>query len=1157
MEDGLLKLSGATEPVPDKYTSLAFIRFIAGLQTQRSAYASIDLRYSVKYLGGKPDALIDGLNVEINNKLTPQRRPGVVAYGTSIIPPPVAFDDWNLATTSDIILMVDTAIGGGDNQAGANGAIFNYSPTHSGIYVNKAPLSGQTNFYHVANTLYMGNGVDLYKIVGPNLLTQSNNFGTGANSLFTAETPWTATDVFSMTPGQVDPLGTSTATQVVWSATDPGAIIEQDVLPNYTPIPSNTFTFSVWMKRTGGPISVHLQIADQYLSLADTNFALTTSWAKYQVTGTMNSNSNVIKVRIYNPSTTNTMVIYGAQLEVGGPATTTQVTTIKPQGVWLWGITAPTVVPTAVPGPIIGNQWLPDHLYNLGDTITDTNGNQQTVTNAGESGAAPPAWNVVRGGVTSDGLQNLVVQSTSTFVSASTVSLAFTANVTVSDSLFAFIVSDIPNATYTVVISDNMGNTWVKIAQSDAGDLHELMYTVRSAAAGATTITVTVSSPTANSIWLAIGEVNALLAVDVSKTNSARDYTGTLFNTGVVTTTNGTGPNPPNDFLITFAAFVNNVGFSSEIGVPPNGFQPIAAQQGVLGRPGGHYLNMGVYCETLNAATVINPSWSITAPQNANGLVGITAAIHSSIGTLQWTNTGPVGITALIGYIYYYSYANSYTGHPSNVSPASGTNALGTGPVAGQSITISGATRTMTQSGGYSVDPQSDLIPIYRNADGGAFFYQLGVIGNGAAAQAALASINYPGLLTNVTYGAGTWTLTDTTPDNQLNTSIFAPIGLLNTPPPAGLVNLEYFAGRMWGSVGNNLYYNSGADNASLLNITQNAVPSEAWAAANYVPFNDPIVRSIAVGGGLLVFTTNDMWFVTGQNLLTGGFNPSKQLVNHGLQSYNAATVDGSSVYIYTSDRQNLIINANSGSVEPGYPIGDLLEDTFNPTSVYLARHVSGSRDNAVYFADGVTGWFRLNPNQQGASMSGEATAVWSPKADFTATITGMGANSSVASGIGAIASIQTAPGIIQLLVGQRSFGPVLVRNLNTFTDNGNAYTWSATIGSIVLTTPGKLAEVESITIEMDNRNSSATQCSVGVLLDEIGGTFESLPNSVNDPPQLATSTSVLSRRFYLSQGAVPPIVRHMQFQISGGETTLKDEIIGITLRGAMVPEQQ
>ena len=215
-------------------------------------------------MGGKPDALIAGSNVEISNKLTLQRRPGLIPYGVSNVPEPTNFFDWELATTSDIILVVDTETPGGDNSAGMNGAVFNYSPTSSGIYFNKANLSKQTNFISVANTMYMGDGVDLLKVIGPNLLRQSNNFGSGSGTIFTVQSPWIDQNVFSLASGAADPVGGTDAVQLVWGTTGTTAYLEQDVVPNYTPIPYNTFTFSIWIREIGTPLSdVDLEIRDQ------------------------------------------------------------------------------------------------------------------------------------------------------------------------------------------------------------------------------------------------------------------------------------------------------------------------------------------------------------------------------------------------------------------------------------------------------------------------------------------------------------------------------------------------------------------------------------------------------------------------------------------------------------------------------------------------------------------------------------------------------------------------------------------------------------------------------------------------------------------------------------------------------------------------------
>lgn len=1176
MEDGLLRISGAQEPAGERFISLATIKFIGGLQTQRSAFASIDTRYSTKFLGGKPDALIAGSNVEINNKLTLQRRPGLVAYGTSSIEPPKFFYSWQLATTADLILIVDTATTG----ANSAGRVRNYSPTQTGVYFDKATGSGQTSFMTVVNTLYAGNGKDLYKIIGPNLLQQSNTFGSGAGTLFAIQSPWTDTNVFSMTTGQTDPLGGTAATGLVWSVSGPTATLEQDVTPNYTPIASNTFTFSLWMKQTGGAVSIDLVIKDQTGTIATQTCALTTSWVKYSVTGTMASNSNVVKVFLQNPTTTNAMAIYGAQLEVGGPATVTQITTTHPQGVYLWGITAPTIQPTLATSAQTGSTgqgWQPNHVYAVGDYIVDTNGNIEYVSVAGTSGTGQPSWSTQiaqtgvgtgyptvptsGAGTTSDGIQNSLVQSNSSFVSASTISLAFLANVAASNTLVAFVFADIPNDTDTFSISDNNGNLWSAIQTGQnghgpgfvgAGDFHMYCYSVRSAAAGATTVTVTISNPSANSIWLVIAEINGLVGSDVTAYNGARDSSSTVFYTGLVTTTNQT------DMLFSFAVFGNNTGFGTEIGNPPTS-PPNWLQLGnvanVQGRSSGHYMNMWVYYNNIAANTPINPLWTITNPGGSNGIGGITAAFKTITPSLVWVNLGPTptingvkvsaGLSPTIGYQYYYAFMNSQTGHVSNVSPIS----QNTGQLAGQAISITGVGMQTVTSGPASTDPQVDTIAVFRNTDGGSFFFQIATFANPGSSGSAgtwtlkdLAVDTGISVNTTVTLNSVASTITE-----ALNSQIYAPVGLLNSTPPAGLTNLEYFAGRMWGSVKNLLYYNTAADNAALINILQNGVAAESWAGANVIPFNAPITRSVAIGGGLLVFTALDTWFVTGQNLVNGGFTPQKTLIHHGVRSYNAIDIDGSSVWLYTSDRQFLVINPNSGSIEMGYPIGDVLDANYDPTTAYVARHVSGSQDNCAFLADGTGHWYRVNPNQQGASMQGEATPVWSPQADFTGSI----------GGIGAIASIETAAGTFKFLVGQTSAGAVLARSLTTFTDNATAYTWSATIGSILLTTPGKLAETESITTEMNNVSSAATQCSVSVLLDEISGSFESLPNSVSDPPALAASSSVLSNRFYLSQGTVPPICRHIQIKLSGAAVTTKDEILAITIRGALVPEEQ
>lgn len=1094
MEPSLLEIQGAREQGEAKYTSLATIRFIGGLETQRSYFASIDTRYNQRYLGGKPDALIAGSNVEVSNKLTLQRRPGLVPYGVTSIPAPIDFFEWQQAAPPNITLVVDTA-----------SAVYNYSPTHAGIYFNKSVGSGQTNFFNIVDTLYAGDGVDLYKITGPNLLTQSNTFGTGSGTSVAVQSPWIVGDVFSFTGGQSDPSNGTEATQIIWSNTGAGAFLEQDVVPNYTPIASNTFTYSVWMKETGGAISIDLEIADQSGSIVNTTFALTSTWTKYQVTATMGAGSNVIKVLLHNPTTTNAMVVYGEQLEVGGPASPTRITTTQPEGVWNWGIQGPAAAPLAVPSTTaLGNLWQPNTHYNIGDVVTDQNGNTETAVTAGTSGGAQPPWSLITGAITPDGTQNTIEQSQTGLSATNAVSVPLQNPVLAGDTLLAFIAVYKPGS---LSISDTQSNTWTLVNTASIDSWKIYMYTVRSAAAGLTTVNI--SGGGAQLTWMGVAEISDLTGLDQTATNTASDSYGGGFNSGLVSTTHAL------EMLVSFVMFGAS---ASGVNYPttPLLFTPLVAQSNITSA----FSNVAAAFEYLTTTLSLNPQWGQTTPGagTPNRLLGITASFQSSIGTLTWKNTGPIGLTSTTGYQYYYAFMNSITGHVSNVSPIS----VITGPVIGQSVTLTGVGMQITPSGPLSQDPQVDTIVIFRNVSGGGFWYQLATLPN-------------PG----TTSAAETWTYVDTTLDSKLNTSIYAPVGLLNSPPPAGLINMEYFGGRLFGSVANDLYYNTSTDNASLLNITQNGVPPESWAPGNVQPFNSPLVRNVATATGMLIFTKTDTWLEVGSDLST--FTPVRAFPGIGIESYNALAIDGSQLMVYTGDRQILTISPSSGAIEAGFAIGDVVESTFSPANTYIARHIAGSSDNAFYLADGSTGWYRLNPNQVGASVSGEQTAVWSP----FATIVG---------GCGAIASVETSSGVHQLLVGQTGPGVVLTRSLGTFTDNGSPYTWSATIGSILLAMPGKLAETESITTEYVAATSA--QPTVAVLLDEITGAFETLPISVNDPPQLAPSISVLSNRFYLSQGTVPPICRHMQVQLSGSAANRKDELLSLCIRGALIGEQ-
>jgi len=636
---------------------------------------------------------------------------------------------------------------------------------------------------------------------------------------------------------------------------------------------------------------------------------LTSTWTKYSVTGTMAANSNVVKVRLSTPTTTNTMVIWGAQLEVGGPTTTTQITTNLPQGVFLWGIQAPATAPLVTPSSsVVGSPWLPNHAYLsaiykitsvanasagstvytgvfpngagnnlsgstftiagfvtpanngvfpctastnttitltnangvsetnpatatltltltsvqangtylgtilgggsngwsgyaitvkgftnpsnngtfvctastgssltlmnnsaiaetttaqalvLGQAVTDSNGNLEVATASGTSGSTTPPWNISPGGTTPDGTQAIFIKQTATAsagVGKSAVA-TFGTNVTAGDSLVVFVAANLAGGS-TLTVSDNQSNAYSFITSSISGPFTSYMYWVSSAAAGATTVTAALTS--GQGLWLGVLETSSLASIDAQNTNTAQSVKNgaTVFQTGLVPTST------THDFLVSFAAIIAGNHATSTLS-PPANFIPIVSATGVQVSEGQFTIEAAF--EFLTATATVNPQWNATFAAGGSREMGITVAfIANSTTTLVWTNFGPIGLTAAIGFTYYYAFMNSETGHVSNVSPLSAS----TGPIAGQSVTISGLGMQITPSGPYSQDPQVDTIAIFRDVDGGGFWFQLATLAN-------------PGTTT----APGTWTYTDTTPSGKLNTAISAPIGLLNSLPPKG-----------------------------------------------------------------------------------------------------------------------------------------------------------------------------------------------------------------------------------------------------------------------------------------------------------------------------------------------------------------------------------
>ncbi|HEX3682205.1 MAG TPA: hypothetical protein VHU83_06650 [Bryobacteraceae bacterium] len=470
-------------------------------------------------------------------------------------------------------------------------------------------------------------------------------------------------------------------------------------------------------------------------------------------------------------------------------------------------------------------------------------------------------------------------------------------------------------------------------------------------------------------------------------------------------------------------------------------------------------------------------------------------------GTVTWVNSGAVSLTLTIGTQYGFCYVNKY-GHFSTLSPLMSP----VGPRTGINVTMVGLS---------SPDPQVTQIAIFRTPDGGTTPFYIDSIPNPPTAL---------------------WGFVDFTPESNLNVLMAGPQAHSNDPPPQGLINLVYHLGRMWGSVGNVLYCSGGPD-------TLVGDGNEAWPPANSWSFPSPITRLVPTASGLIVLTSSGIQMMAGGPAISQ-FYPQPMFEKIGLSSYNALDTNGTQITLFTSDRQLITIDPSTGLVDIGFPIADKLAQ-LSPTSVYVTHHHSGL-DNALYIADGSTGWYRCVPMQPpDFSITGP---VWSPKA----TVNG--------GNCGAIASIETSPGVYQLFVGSTSANqPVLTRDstYTAFNDAGSAYDAFFTVGSIILANPGELAELSFLTCDFIRVGSSP---SVSVLLDEISGTFSPVMNvSVSDPPQIYGATgapvSLYANRYYFSQTGQPAWSRHLQVKCDFGNNAVMNEILSSTIFGAILVE--
>jgi hypothetical protein len=504
----------------------------------------------------------------------------------------------------------------------------------------------------------------------------------------------------------------------------------------------------------------------------------------------------------------------------------------------------------------------------------------------------------------------------------------------------------------------------------------------------------------------------------------------------------------------------------------------------------------------LNATAVNASSFGVNIQASARSgginwsVRNVRIQVFGNLSAPVATPTGSGTFSAVNGYTYVLEYGNSVSAETSNASQTT----LNTGPfsnVAYVGIPVAAST-----------DPQVNQIRAYRTTDtgGGNIYFEL----------------------PNSPFPNTSTTIQDAAADTALQVTSQAEINLGNTPPPARLINLEWFAGRMWGSVNNNLFASTGPET-----ISGNA-PNSNWNPLFQWVIPGVIVRNIAGPNGMVVFTQDDSYIVRGTDITN--YTVNEFVKDFGIRTFNAVDTDGTNMYVFTSDRQFICVSA-SGANDIGLPIGDQLLNV-DPTVCYVSVNRYGL-DSIVRLLDTVNNvYYDYNLNQQCWNLPG---ILQMPSC-------------------GAMGSIEVSPGVWRLLVS--SGANLAYRDIANFQDLGTSYQPNAVFGTIQLADPGTLAKFGGcggFNLQLTNAGKLPTLSvlpnDIGATLtnevgEQITGNFVNLStptNAIPWPPTLGNRpTGYRSVGYYwMSAKGLSAFVLHLQFQISAPAENAATELLG------------
>jgi hypothetical protein len=580
------------------------------------------------------------------------------------------------------------------------------------------------------------------------------------------------------------------------------------------------------------------------------------------------------------------------------------------------------------------------------------------------------------------------------------------------------------------------------------------------------------------------------------------------------------------NFSVTAGTIISGIQVTATVSVPTSGVEFVLyGPGGFIGIPKPvHQLAVPTAISLGNASDLWGASSITTAQTNSSAfsiiviasgfppgggpgtvkLNDVVVTIFSG-GPITGTPTSSGTFSAINGFSYVQAYGNSVSGEISNAT----VQGINTGPFTNAAYVAVPVVA--------SPDTQVDQIHVYRTTDsgGGSIFYELP---------------NSP--FANATVSPG---IHDAAADTALNLNSQAATNFQNTPPPANLTALEWFAGRLWGAVGNQLFFSTGPDSLSGLQQSN-------WNPVYVFVIPTSVTRLTSLPNGMLIQDLDEILVVRGTS--TTSFTVNSFIRDTGLWNYNASDSDGSNVYMFTADRQFIVVSAN-GVEEVGpsgvSPIADQLQNV-DPTQAYVTAYRSGL-DAMIFLLDIANQvLYPYNSRQQAWCL---------PALLKMQHITGAGA-------------MEVQPGVWKYLIGSNGptgLTPLLgQRDLNTFTDLGTPYAPQVVIGTIQEADPGTLTKMENVFLELTSAGSVPTISILpndqGVTLtnpvgSQITGKFIPLINPVPDPPTYgAQPINYRSLRYYWLTSPSPEAVKYVQILIQFIAENEQNEILGLGLSG-------